>query len=333
MSYAAGTFDLLTQLDKLLIAKNGIDWPSDGGKRVDINWKTNFLAWAVAMDMQHFVRTTLARSPGSIRKPNRPLHHCAAWYRSTYPSATMAEILLDAGADPLGKFEEVEEKIPVWSKSALESMQLGDIKGNGQSHANFIKILAACGADVLPCVPSARSLSHGERVTASEASPTWTTILHWIMAMKLPYMRKIEILESIGRREPPMLNAPDSEGCTVFDILISQAQTCDLSSSHILLLKGLGALLTTRLVQALYATEVDEVTTRKVCPEHVRKLLLLPEFQNGDFFEKEAKRLRVRLNGIRWSSKMTLSQIIQVIFTIGSSKKQTKHLDRRLVTY
>ncbi|GIJ91961.1 hypothetical protein Asppvi_010936 [Aspergillus pseudoviridinutans] len=80
------------------------DW-SDANFR-DVTWKITPTAFAVAKDMKLFVQTAIAQFPHLLAKRGRPLLHFTAWAGGGGETNTEMEILLDAGVQVNGIFEE-----------------------------------------------------------------------------------------------------------------------------------------------------------------------------------------------------------------------------------
>ncbi|CAO2650032.1 Nn.00g013240.m01.CDS01 [Neocucurbitaria sp. VM-36] len=308
-SKGASCFDLLDRLNTLLckVSKGKDHWP-DVALRVDPTWKNTFLAFAVAHDMQHYVKEALRRKPGRIIKSGRPLLHYAGWFPGKHPNPTMAKILLDAEADPNWVFDEY----PRWTKTALESIQppptlINEVEAT--LYVDFIRLLVQHGADIFARIPSGETYMSFLLPEVADWSE-WTSVLHWIAGFTLPWTQKLELLETILPTQSKGLNHRDSAGRTAFEVLLEIVDPEDMAPSHAHRLLKLGAKITKRMAKQSnkrrYGSKDDSDQTPAVYAMFFRA-----EFRKAEFYETEEHHTVPNGNRTNWATKVALLRRIR----------------------
>lgn len=141
------TFTLLDVLDDHLTTLHSSCWPvhwfysrwSPRYQNID-TWHFDFKAYAVAADMQGYMKHVLHRESSILKnKPGRPLLHFALYMLGFRTNPETVELLLGRGADIEATFD---------GKTALESMLLWQCDASGQPQLSLARILLNHGANV-----------------------------------------------------------------------------------------------------------------------------------------------------------------------------------------
>ncbi|KAF7552591.1 hypothetical protein G7Z17_g4200 [Cylindrodendrum hubeiense] len=271
-------FDLLQKLDRALSEESKLKegWVSQYHSMRVETWGHTFLSFAVSCNMQRFVADALKRDRGRIKKRGRPLLHFSAWSPGTYPNPQMAQILLNAGADPNETFHETHNG---FARTALESLQWNEIERDGRSHVDFMKLLISNGAKVSRRIPRVSTGGEGLSDMAK-----WSTVQHHVAGMPLVLAKKLEILNAISKDYK--LNTKQSDELTVFDILIlsENLQNRNIKDDDIRHLLQLGAKITLLLAHKIHEKRPESGPDSNP----ILDIFLSKEFQRSKFYKTKA---------------------------------------------